>query len=144
MRRYRKRLKQQLHYRVIILLINVKPHEYHLVTGDWVAQKLEVTSEHLSRMFRKETELSFSFFLEKIKVRWSVGLIEENNGLHVNELAEIIGYNRVYQFIQVFKKHMGTTPARYRKAVRNARLEIRKINLKGAKNKKNVQNLDIN
>jgi AraC-like DNA-binding protein len=144
MKRYRKRLEQQLHYRAIILLIDVKPHEYHLVTGDWVAQQLEVTPQHLSSRFFKETEFNFGYFLEKIKVCWSVWLIKENSGLHVNELAEIIGYNKVYQFIKLFKKHMGTTPARFRNTLRKTEKEQLSDPKRQLKNKKNVQNFKIN
>jgi YesN/AraC family two-component response regulator len=115
MKSWRKRLEQQLYYRAITLVIATQPPDYHKVTCDWVARQLEVTSEHLSRTFRKETEISFSYFLEQTKVRWSLGLIKENSGIHVNELAAVIGYNSVNQFIKMFKKHMGITPARFRK-----------------------------
>jgi YesN/AraC family two-component response regulator len=132
MRSSRRRREQEIHYRAISLLLAVKPPDYRDVNADWVARKLDVTPEHLSRTFLKETGFHFQYFLEKFKIKWSVGLIRENKTLKVRKLAGIIGYNNVNHFIRLFRKHMGTTPCKFRQAN------------KMRKNEKNIQNIDLN
>ncbi|NIM12985.1 MAG: helix-turn-helix domain-containing protein [Candidatus Aminicenantes bacterium] len=144
MKRWRKRLKQQLHCRVVECVLNVSPNDYWKVNSEWVAQQLEVTPEHLSRTFLKETCYYLQSFLEGQKIYWSINLLRKNRDLQVRELAEIIGYNNVNHFILLFKKYMGLTPGRFRKVVLNSQIKRKKLNKRQKKGKKNIQNIDIN
>jgi AraC-like DNA-binding protein len=133
MKKSRKKLKPQLHYRAVECVLSVSPNDYWKVNAEWVAQQLGVTPEHLSRTFLKETCFYLQAFLEGQKIYWSIDLLKKNTNLQVRELAEIIGYNNVNHFILLFKKHMGLPPGRFRKVIRGPQIKSKKLETRRSK-----------
>jgi two-component system, response regulator YesN len=86
--------------------LNVKASE--------VAESLFITPNYFSILFRKETGLSFSEYLNKLRIDKAKELLSETPN-RVFEIAEFVGYREYKYFVHVFKKHTGVTPTDYRR-----------------------------
>ena len=78
-----------------------------------LAQNVFVSSYYLSHLFRQEMGITFRDYLGKIRVEHAKALLME--GLSVETTAERVGYLDSNHFIKLFKKHVGITPAKYKK-----------------------------
>lgn len=74
---------------------------------------------YLSRMYKKETGISISSYILKIRMDKSVILLTSTNK-KVADIAKEVGYQKTQYFIQLFKDTFGVTPQKYREqCVRN-------------------------
>ena len=78
-----------------------------------IADELGMTSEHFSRKFKEETGKSPYAFIEEMKME-EAKLILQQNELHINEIAELLGYCSPGQFSKRFRICCGMTPLEYR------------------------------
>ncbi len=79
-----------------------------------ISRKLNYSLPYLSRLFREETGMSFSQYLQKKRVENSCRLLLNTNK-RVSEIAEMVGYTDLKSFQSIFKKLMHTTPKAYQK-----------------------------
>jgi AraC-like DNA-binding protein len=79
-----------------------------------VAQKLKITREHLSRVFKKSTGFNISKYIIEQKVYSSTNLLLTTH-LPIHQIASDLGFNSCSDFVQFFKKYTGNTPSEYRK-----------------------------
>lgn len=82
------------------------------VTLGMVAQAANFNPEYFSRLFAKETGMNFSAFLNSVRMRQAVALLEHTDK-KVYEIAEEVGYSSLSYFSTAFKKSFGQTPAEY-------------------------------
>lgn len=66
----------------------------------------------LRRRFLDETGLTFSEWRRQARLEASLGLLAD--GLTVESVSMRVGYHSANGYIDAFKRHFGTTPARYR------------------------------
>lgn len=78
------------------------------------ADDLGYSPTYLSQKFSKEMGLSFTDYLHQLRLQHGCALLE-NTDLTVAQVAEAVGYEGAKYFTQLFKKHLGTTPAKFRK-----------------------------
>lgn len=83
------------------------------ITLNSVAERINVNSSYLSRLFLKETGKNFIYYLTEIKVKKAMKFLKESN-LSVQEIGEKIGYQNSKYFNRVFKKIAGISPYKYR------------------------------
>lgn len=69
---------------------------------------------HMSAKFKKKAGISFLEYLQKIRVENSMKLLSDTN-LSIVEIASSIGYKDLRSYYRIFKKHIGTTPGKFRK-----------------------------
>ncbi|MBQ2967515.1 MAG: helix-turn-helix domain-containing protein [Clostridia bacterium] len=79
-----------------------------------LSKKLCYSTAYLSKRFKKETGISFSAYVQKIRIEQALRLLTETNK-KVTEIASECGYADTKFFNAVFKKHTGFTPREYRK-----------------------------
>ncbi len=77
-----------------------------------VSSKLNVSSEHLSRQFKKETSNSFINFLNNYRIELSKELIFKGD-LKLKQIAESVGFQDYNYFLKVFKEKTGNTPKEF-------------------------------
>ena len=77
-----------------------------------VARAVSFNPEYFSRLFTKEVGMNFSVFLNNLRMRQAVELLEHSDR-KVYEIAEEVGYSSLSYFSTVFKKSFGQTPAEY-------------------------------
>ena len=80
----------------------------------WIAEKLNISTTHLSNLFKLEIGYTVAHYITKRKIdEITYELSYTNKSL--KEIREKFGYENHSNFIQHFKKHKGMTPLRFRK-----------------------------
>lgn len=78
------------------------------------AERFAMSERNFSRAFRKETGLSPSAFMERLRLeaaqRWLNG-----SSLALEAVAQRCGYSSAVQMTRIFQVHIGTTPLAYRR-----------------------------
>ena len=84
------------------------------VTLSVVAEHLKISKSHLSRIFAREANMSFTRYLIQVRIDEAIRLTRNTN-LKVYEIAKAVGYTSVEQFSRTFKKVTGKYPKEYMK-----------------------------
>lgn len=96
----------------------MKEHYAQSLTLPDVAFQVGLSPEYLSRLFREETGIKFVVYLNNLKLRHALRLLETTN-LKVYEIAEKVGYSNLSYFSTVFKKNFGQNPFEYKNRFQN-------------------------
>jgi two-component system response regulator YesN len=81
---------------------------------DAVAEHFGMTTSYLSKIFKQETNLTFTEHLKQLRLKaFKKGLVESERS--IKELVVEIGYWDVPSFSRMFKQAEGITPGDYRK-----------------------------
>jgi len=78
-----------------------------------IAARLQVSREHLSRIFHQRTGLTLGEFAEEERMQYAVRLLRETF-LSIGEIAERMGYASEVSFSRAFLRRFGCTPVKYR------------------------------
>lgn len=82
-----------------------------------IATRFNLSEEHLSRLFPKETGFNYIEYISSLRVKEAQRLLElKHNSLQ--EIATLSGFGSYNQFGRVFKQLTNLTPGRYRKNFR--------------------------
>lgn len=84
------------------------------ITLEEAARQLSVSPEYLSRQYKKETGLSFSEDLRRLKVE-KVKTLLIGTTLNLTKIAAMTGFSDPKYMSRVFKEEVGVLPAEYRK-----------------------------
>ena len=79
-----------------------------------IADNIDINSSHLSRQFKKETNMTVTEFINKRRIKEAMFLIEQNNN-SITEIALMVGYENHNYFCKVFKQMTSLTPKDYLK-----------------------------
>jgi len=79
-----------------------------------VAEKIYVSPEYLSRLFKKEIGMNFKEYLIDCKMTKAMELLKDPR-YKVYEISKMIDYKTVGFFSKVFQKYTGYTPTEYRR-----------------------------
>ncbi|GKU26596.1 helix-turn-helix domain-containing protein [Clostridium folliculivorans] len=79
-----------------------------------VASSIDINPSHLSRQFKKETEMTITDFINTKRVKEAKYLIEQNNN-SITDIALMVGFDNHTYFCKVFKKLTSLTPKEYLK-----------------------------
>lgn len=82
-----------------------KHYEEPITVGD-VAGVVEKTPNYLSSIFKKETGVSFSKYLNELRLQKACVLLKHTNK-QVREISEAVGYTDYIYFSQLFRKYYG-------------------------------------
>ncbi len=96
------------------ILQYVGAHYAERVSVEQIADELEMSAGHLSRMFKAETGTSLKKYINKVRVDQAMYLLQTTN-MKVYEVAERVGIPDYLYFTQVFKNVMSKTPLEVRK-----------------------------
>ena len=83
------------------------------ITIDDLATMLFIHPSHLSRKFKKETNMTITAYLQKIRIEHAQYLLKNKN-MPIEEIAWLVGYGDSSYFTRVFKQQTGHTPSQYR------------------------------
>lgn len=89
-----------------------------------VADFVSLNPDYLSRLFKKEVDINFKDYIQKIKVDLAINYLENTN-LKISEIAFKLDYCNIENFSKIFKKYQNVTPAKFKK-----NLETSNINKK--------------
>lgn len=82
---------------------------------DLIADKLRISSGHLSRLFKKETGYTILSYITEYRIKTSMILLQDSR-YKVYEVCDKVGYRDITYFSSIFKKHTGFTPSEYQKS----------------------------
>lgn len=96
-----KRLEQAFAY--------IEEHYCEKITLEEVASSVYMSSNYFSSYFRKVTNISFSDYVTRMRIKHARELLREGKG-NVTEIAMECGFNNISNFYRLYKKHVGTLP----------------------------------
>ncbi|NIM15194.1 MAG: helix-turn-helix domain-containing protein [Candidatus Aminicenantes bacterium] len=105
--------KNKLSRRAAQKVDNASTEELAAMTVNSLANELDVTPEHLSRTFTADYECHLKDYIEDAKMNKAEDLLK-NTDLQVKEIAKRLDYSKPGYFSDVFKKHKGVSPKKYR------------------------------
>lgn len=82
-----------------------------------VAAVANISPFYFSRLFRQSTGLSPHKYITQRRLEVAKQLLKKTN-LPIIEISAEVGFNSQSHFITLFKKHVGTTPLKYRKELK--------------------------
>ncbi len=77
-----------------------------------VANAFGYTEKYVSYLFKKNMNVNFKTYLNKLRIQHACDCILEGNR-GVSEIAAMCGFSDPLYFSKTFKKHMGCTPTQY-------------------------------
>lgn len=83
-----------------------------------VASACHVSQSHLSREFYKVTGVKPSEYMTKLRLKKAVDMLGSTS-VQLAQVSEECGFSSANYFQKVFKKHMGMSPAQFRKYVKS-------------------------
>lgn len=108
------RQRQELSYAVRIAVQYLADNYKSQIDLSDVASHVGLSPEYPSRIFKKETGINFVVYLNNIRLKHALDLLENTN-LKVYEIADNVGYSNLSYFSTVFKKNFGMNPFEYKK-----------------------------
>lgn len=82
------------------------------ITISTVARNLEISEGYLSRVFKKETNYTFTNYLIFYRIKLAMNLLKDCR-LKVYEVADRVGYSDTTYFSSQFKKIVGISPSEF-------------------------------
>ncbi len=80
------------------------------------AQILNVSPSYLSTLFRKETGITLTEYVNRKRIEYGVLLLNTTN-MQVQTIAQHCGISDINYFTRIFKKQIGKTPKEYRNSI---------------------------
>lgn len=93
----------------------IRRHFYKDIALIDIARQFSLHPNHVSHLFKKEMNTSFTLFVTRLRMAYATGLLETTE-LPVHEVAEKSGYEDYFYFCRIFKKVTGMTATEYREA----------------------------
>lgn len=84
-----------------------------LITTKEMADSANLSIDHFSRLFKKETGVSPHQYLKDVRLK-AARVFLESSELSVKELSMRVGFNDQSHFVRDFQKAYGLSPMRYR------------------------------
>lgn len=80
------------------------------------ADYTHVSPQHLSRVFRQSTGITFMDYITRVRIRRAIELLRDDDH-KMYEIAEAVGYSSQHYFSSAFKKVLGVSPMEYKKSL---------------------------
>lgn len=80
-----------------------------------VADEIGLSEGYLSRLFKKETGMTFTEYVSAKKTETARNMIDYS-GYSLSQIANILAFSSQSYFVKVFKKYEGVTPGQYQSA----------------------------
>jgi AraC-like DNA-binding protein len=79
-----------------------------------IAERLNVSAEHLARVFKQQTGISPHVHIQNAKMLAACGMLKSES-LPVKEIAWRLGYETPANFMRTFQRVIRCTPIQFRK-----------------------------
>ncbi|TCL56967.1 AraC family two component transcriptional regulator [Kineothrix alysoides] len=94
-------------------MIAIMEKSYGMRLGlDTFAEKFRLTPEYISNLFAKETKMTFSNYLKKVRIEKAKELILSTD-MKIYEVACSVGYSDQKYFSKVFKEYTGVSAKQF-------------------------------
>jgi two-component system, response regulator YesN len=83
------------------------------ISAGLIAEKLGITPQYFSKIFKKYTGMSFPDYINNLRLEKAKELLSADSFLSICEICEKTGYNSQSYFTTAFTKKFGIPPAKY-------------------------------
>lgn len=90
----------------------IKSNYAHRLSVADIANAMNLNSRYLSRIFKQEKSVTIQEYIINYKIKKAQTLLSK--GFNVSEAAKAVGYDDVFTFSKIFRKHAGISPAKYK------------------------------
>lgn len=84
------------------------------ISLDQIAKNMYLSPVYISKIFKEKTGDSPINYLIHVRLEKAKEMLEDGKG-SIRSIATMVGYEDVYHFSKLFKKHFGVSPMYYRK-----------------------------
>ena len=95
------------------ILFYLTEHIIENITMGEICREFGVSQTSLSRLFRRNVQMSFGNYLTKIRIEHAKKLMRQNPNAYVREIAERCGYSDQFYFSRIFRSVTGLCPSEY-------------------------------
>ncbi|MBP1993331.1 response regulator transcription factor [Paenibacillus eucommiae] len=111
--RAKQTMRETYREEIMQLLLHMKSHYKQDLSLGQAAGLINMSESYLSFLFKKEMNVSFTEYLNQLRIEKAVELLLETE-LPSYRIAEEVGYENINYFGRVFKKQKGVSPQQYR------------------------------
>ena len=104
---------------LLSLMEEAKPYLESKLTLNALAQRLEISPNHLSQIINQFEKQNFNDFVNKYRIEEFIRKASENNNYSLLANALDSGFNSKSTFNAVFKKQKGSTPSQFMSLYKN-------------------------
>ena len=90
-----------------------------------IAERLNVSSNYLSRLFRREVGITLTAYVQRVRLGHAV-LLRAEGGSSISEVAYRVGYQNYRDFYRNFVKYEKRSPRQMRRDLREKALTARR------------------
>ncbi|ERL64769.1 response regulator transcription factor [Schleiferilactobacillus shenzhenensis] len=99
----------------ILRILELLENEYDTnLTLEYLSEQVHLVPSYLGTLFKKEVGISFSRYLNELRMKKAAELLRQTN-IRVVNVASFVGISDSSYFGKVFRQQYGVTPAEYRK-----------------------------
>lgn len=92
---------------------HLRVHYAERITLEDMARTVYLSPAYFSRVFKRETGVTFNSYLNSVRVAKSKELLRHDN-MRLTDIALLVGFEDQSYFTKVFKRVTGTAPLKYR------------------------------
>lgn len=104
-------------YVVAQIIRYLDEHYQEKISLDQIAKNMYLSTFYISKIFKSETGDTPINYLIALRMEKAKELMEESPGESIQSIAALVGYEDVYHFSKLFKKHFGVAPSQYKRGV---------------------------
>ena len=104
---------EEVHKKLLNLMLQDKPYTNPKLTLSELADRLNVSANHLSQVINQFEKINFHDFVNKYRVQEFIQNASSNRNFSILAHALDAGFNSKSSFNSIFKKHKGMTPSKY-------------------------------
>ena len=93
----------------------IKRNYFANITLSKISRLYYMSSEHMSRMFKRETGFGFNEYIMLVRLQHAERMLKEHTKASIAEIAYVCGFNDSNYFSNKFKSIYGLSPLRYRR-----------------------------
>ena len=98
---------------IVLCMDYIYSHINRRITVEELAEHADLSPSYLSRLFKKELNISISDYICEMKIEKAQHMLKYSDYSLV-EIANYLAFSSQSHFIQTFKKLIGVTPKKYR------------------------------
>lgn len=106
---------------IVVLLKNYIDNHYMQedLSLHEVADKFDISLSYLSKLMKHELDKTFIEYLTEVRIKNAKKMLQEENiGIKIHEVAQLVGYSSQHYFSRVFKKEVGVSPIEYKQNIK--------------------------
>ncbi len=100
------------------ILDYINSHQKNDLSLSHVANMFNVSTGHLSRLFKSVTHQNFSTYVTNIKLEAAAAYLCQDPEQNITAIAADLGYYTPSYFTKLFKEKFGVTPSQYRRNIK--------------------------